>query len=355
MLAGRYEDACADYRRAEAETPHDDVVRRARLLRQLANALIRQLDFAKAEESFAAADRMLGHRPEADESAWWAEWVHLKTDLVYMYYRGNRVDDMLTLVAEARPVIEGLPYPELRAQFLFLLTMVELRRNRYVITEEMLRPAREAVVLAQRSDNLVGLQHTHWFLGFLHLWHGDIDEADYHLRTGMALADRTGEVLEQARTLAYVTVVARKRGQVEEVIELARRCEDLSRAADATDYVATSLANLAWASSRTGNCEDAVRLGLEALDLFAGRVEGGEDIPTVWLAIWPLVAALLALGRVQEALRQAHRLLAPGVMRMPPELESSVEKATDWAGRDLRDAKVRLQECIRIAERTGWL
>src|SRR5436305_1206896 len=74
-------------------------------------------------------------------------------------------------------------------------------------------------------------------LAFPLLWHGDLDEAEEHMKAALALTERTGDVSLQARCLTYLTILYRKRGQVEEARRSATRSLAVALAADMPEYV----------------------------------------------------------------------------------------------------------------------
>ena len=234
----------------------------ARLHRRTAKAWVAERRFAEAVEEFALAEQALGERPDETDLDWWREWVQIQADLTWLYYWDNRVDQMAQLVADVRPVVERVGTPRQRGAFFNALLLMQLRRTRYVVSDEMLEYGR-AYVAAQREVGDPGESGVaHFMNGFAHLWHGDLDAADAELQTALALATRTGDVTTQARCLTYLTVSSRKRGLVERVRHLAAQSLTAAAAAHMPEYTATAHANLAWADWRDAQlaeCEAKAR------------------------------------------------------------------------------------------------
>jgi eukaryotic-like serine/threonine-protein kinase len=128
-------------------------------------------------------------------------------------------------------------------------------------------------------------------LGFVLLWHGDLDEATAVLRESLAEAERRGDVATRSRALTYLMVAGRKRGDVEEVRKAVGPVIEAARDASLPEYEATAIANHAWIAWRRGNEEQAAADAHAALQTW-------ERLPCVtcstgwrsgpWLpSLWP--------------------------------------------------------------------
>lgn len=66
-------------------------------------------------------------------------------------------------------------------------------------------------------------------LGFLLLWHGDLEEAEEQLEASLAIVEPTGDIVLRARCLCYLDVAALRRHEVEKVRALVPRPWPLER------------------------------------------------------------------------------------------------------------------------------
>jgi hypothetical protein len=96
-------------------------------------------------------------------------------------------------------------------------------------------------------------------LGFVLLWHGDLDEATAVLRESLAEAERRGDVATRSRALTYLMVAGRKRGDVEEVRKAVGPVIEAARDASLPEYEATAIANHAWERRGLGATEQSFR------------------------------------------------------------------------------------------------
>ena len=196
----------------------------------------------------------------------------------------------------------------------------------------------------------------HFMNGCAHLWHGDLDTAHEELQAALSLARQTGDVTTQARCLTYLTVVFRKRGQVQEVRRLAAQSRAAAANAHMPEYTATAQANMAWAAwrdERLGDCESEACAALERWgDLPAGHASAAFQ----WTALWPLIGVCLAQGRTAEAAAHAGRLLDPALMRLPADIEDALGAALESRQHDdLVQTGALLQGALAQAQMTGWL
>ncbi|MEI6725172.1 MAG: adenylate/guanylate cyclase domain-containing protein, partial [Actinomycetes bacterium] len=244
--SGEHAPAREEFREALAVTVPADVVGRARLQRRTAKTFVAERRFAEAIDEFATAEKALGDSPGEGAVAWWQEWVQIQADLTWLYYWDNRVEQMAELVATVRPVVERVGTPRQRGAFFNALLLMELRRTRYVVSDEMLGYGNAYVAAQREVGDPTESGMAHFMNGFAHLWHGDLDTAEEELQTALGAAKRTGDVTTQARCLTYLTVTFRKRGNVEKVRYLAAQSLAAAAAAHMPEYTATAQANLAW-------------------------------------------------------------------------------------------------------------
>jgi tetratricopeptide (TPR) repeat protein len=354
--SGDHTPARAEFLEALAATPPTAILAQARLRRRTAKAWVAERRFGEAVEEFTLAEQALGERPDEAALDWWREWVQIQADLTWLYYWDNRVDQMAQLVADVRPVVERVGTPRQRGAFFNALLLMELRRTRYVVSDQMLDYGR-AYVDAQREVGDPGESGVaHFMNGFAHLWYGDLDAADTELQMALALATRTGDVTTQARCLTYLTVSSRKRGMVERVRHLAAQSVAAAAAAHMPEYTATAHANLAWADWRDAQFAECEAKASAALDEWRDLPTGHASAAFQWTALWPLIVVCLAEGRAGEAVGHAGELLAPELMRLPAEIEDLISSALDsWKRGEARKTTELLDGAVVQAQHTGWL
>ena len=355
-LTGRRPEAREEYAGATTLLAAGDQVAHARLRRLVATTHVGERDFPQALAEFAAAEEALGPPPPESDVAWWREWAQIQADHLWLCYWDNRAEEMAELVAETRPVVERVGTPAQRAAMYNALLLMELRRGRYVVSDEMLEYGRAYVAAQAEIGDPDESALAHFMNGFAHLWYGDLDTAQAELEEGLRLARHTGGVMTEARCLTYLTVERRKRGRVRAVRELAAQSAVAAVAAGMPEYTATAKANVAWADWRDGRLPECEAEARAALAQWGELPRGHASGAFKWTALWPLIAVCLAGGRTGDAAGFAAALLGPELMRLPASLESQLEDAVSaWRRGDETSTVELLQEALATARKTGWI
>jgi tetratricopeptide (TPR) repeat protein len=259
---------------------------------------------------------------------------------------------MTNLAEKVRPIIEKYGTPAQRATFLWSLVNTNLRRDRYVVSEETLALGQAALAINLASGTPSEIISAQFNLGFALLWYGDLDEAEKQLLTALSLAERTGDVWHYMPCLTYLTVTYRKQDQAEKVREYSSRSLTAATDAHRSIYIGAAKANLAWLAGREGNLTEAEALGQAAL-------KSWRQLPPVypfhWLTLWPLIGVALAQDQVSEAIDQARGLLELSQQRLPEALAAVVEEALQaWDASQPEMAKFHLNRALEIAQEMNY-
>ncbi len=353
---GEHVQARAEFTAAMASQPDDDAITTARLHRLTAKTWVAERRFDEAVREFTEAEQALGERTPESDIAWWQEWVEIQGDRTWLCYWDNRVEQMAQLVADVRPIVERVGTAMQRGAFFNALLLSELRRTRYVVSDDMLGHARAYVAAQQDVGDPGESAVAHFMSGFAHLWYGDLTTAERECQSGLVLAEQTGDVTTGARCLTYLTVAARKRGLTDQVRVLAAQSLTAAVAAHMPEYVATAQANLAWVAWREDRLDDCESKAHSALEQWAQLPAGHASAAFQWTALWPLIGVCLVQGRADDAMTHATELLAPTLMRLPAGIEERLSAAVECWERDDRAATADLlEEAFAEAGRAGWV
>jgi hypothetical protein len=169
------------------------------------------------------------------------------------------------------------------------------------------------------------LPAAHFQFGFILVLHGDLDRAEPELLAALGAAERTGDISLEARCLTYLTMVSRRRLQIETVQAYAESSLTVAEAAHMPDYIGAAKANQAWLAWRGGNLAQARALGQQALNEWAGSA---VVFASQWLALWPLLAVALAEHQNAAAIAHARALLDSRQNRPPEALQKALAEAS---------------------------
>ncbi len=350
VLTGQHEAGRDTYERAVVQVPKGDPIWQARLYRKAGNIWRDHGQHEEALRAYELAETALGQRPDQPVLEWQQEWIHIQLEHMESYYYAARLREIAELVEKVRPNVEQYGTSAQRMLFFTRLVQMHLRRDRYVVSEETLAHGRACLEAVHESGKLSQMADARFVLGFTQLWHGDLAEADKNLQTSLTLAERIGNVAFQARGLAYLTVVYRKRGQVEETHSYTLRSLEAATAAGMSIYIATSQANLAWVAWRDGNLPQAEENGRAALEMWP------PVYPFQWTALWPLIGVALVRDQVTETFAYARALLEPMQQRLPDALTKCLEAAIRAGEQEQPEtARKHLDQAIELAQEMRYL
>ncbi|MGD9049254.1 MAG: hypothetical protein PVF77_14445, partial [Anaerolineae bacterium] len=352
---GDHDQARLAYQGALAYVPGAERLRQAHLWRKMGNVWRLQRQYQKALKNYDFAETALGEQGPGSTPEWWQEWIQVQLERIWMHYWLGQWREMSEL-AQIRPLVEQHGTPTQCVGFFLALASMNNRRDHYLVSEETLEFCQIALAISQESEDPGEIAWARFMLGFGQLWHGDLDEAEQQMRAALALAEKTGDVVHQSRCLTYLTVLYRKRGELDIVRRHAAKSLEAATAAQMIEYRGTAKANLAWIAWQEGNLEQAEANGRAALRLWEQLPTAHSSCSFQWAALWPLVAAALARDRLSEACELARALLEPTQQRLPGPLEEAVEIAVATSQkRGPGAARPHLGHAIDLAHELGYL
>lgn len=348
-LSGRYAEARSAYDGSLGLIPKEDRLARAAMRLKIGNAWRDQYRYEEAFAEYAAAEAELNLTANEAVPDLWQAWVQIKMDQFQTHYWLAQIPEMFRLMEAIRPVIERHGSSGQRARIHQLMAIATLRRDRLVATDEHVGHARSYLAAVEASS----LPAAHFQLGYILLWHNDLEGAEAELLAALESAERTGDRSLEARCLTYLTILKRKCQQVEAVQSYVERSRQVALAVQMPDYMGVAEANLAWLAWRAGDPAEARAHGQKALEEWRRTpIAFGAQ----WTALWPLIGAALVAGQVPEALEHGRAVLDPLQQRSPEPLEAALEAAVRAGDpSDLAAAQAALEGALDSARALGYL
>jgi tetratricopeptide (TPR) repeat protein len=352
-LIARFDEARKAYQEALVQVSGSAHVQRAQLHRKIALTWKTQRNFDEGLHVYSLAETALEdgfgeHTPE-----WWQVWIDIQSDRIEICYWQARLDEMQDLIEKTQPVVEHHGTQIQRASFFQSLFMMNIRRERYLVSSKTLEYARLSLAARLELESQTAIAWARFNLGFAYLWHGDLDMAEEQLQVTKQISEQTGDMTLQSRNLTYLTVLARMRGQIEETRRIASLALAAATELQLPEYIAMAQANLAWVAWREGKHLDAYGEGLAALSLW-------RSLPTpymfLWAGLWLLISVELMRNRLTEATDHAHLLLDPQQSALPDALETLVKAGLQsWDVGQLEAARTHLCQATALAQKMGYL
>ncbi len=360
-LTGQQEEARAAYSQALVRLPPEERLHQTSIHRKVGKTWETHHQHEDALRAYDEAEASLGPAPEQVDgsvpgvSCWWHEWIQLQVDRHWTYYWMNLREEMDALVRKLRPVVETWGTPLQRARFFVSLLNTSFRQERYVVSAEVVEYGRMAVEAAEASGDAAQRVSTHFSYAFALLFHGDLDAAERESLAGLKLVEETGDLTQKSRLLTYLTLVYRKRGQLDRVREYSEQSLEVALAARMHDYIGAARANHAWVAWREQRVDDAEQEARKALECWS-TLSPRYPYPFQWLGLWVLLAVELQRHGMAEAVGHARALLDPTQQRLPASLATHLEATLDaWRQGRQDAAREYLEQSLTSARQQGFL
>jgi tetratricopeptide (TPR) repeat protein len=335
-LVGRFAEALERYETSLADEPPP--VDRARLQVRVAQVFEAERRWPKAYAALDAAEEELAVAPDnAVRSEAWAAIQVLRSNMAYWV---GDLSQMERAIETLRRHVAEHPSPALEYHILDQISLMQMRRDDYLVSDE-------TVALRRRILDLAGTEESRGWsmftLGFALLWHGAVEEASERLEQSVSAADSMGDVVLQSRCVTYLAIASRLLRDEDRVEELCTRGLTLHRDLSQNEYLGVDHANLAWLAWRSGRVEEAQREARTAIDLWGAY-------PIQWLARYPMMEALLKGDAVSLAVQEAAIMRQPRMQRLRRDIAEALDGAI--ASRDSHTARTNLERALSFAADT---
>jgi serine/threonine protein kinase len=351
-LVGEREAARKAFDDAQARVTRADRTTRARLFRKIGKTWETAHNDDEALRYYGIAQEELGQEPLTASPEVREEWIHIALDRLWGLYWLNRVTEMEKLVAELRPLIDDHGSPHQRVRFFQNQMQLNFRRDRYVVSEQTLGYAREALIACGNNPPSAELPLVQFGYGFALLFHNSRQAAEYELGTALQLAERAGDPALQVRSLAYLCLIARMRGDSERVEQLLVRTDELAKTVGTKEYVAMMHGNRAWLAVRGGDTKQALEQAQRALDIWAALT---LVFPFQWTALLPLLEAALKINDLSRAVQCVSLLCSSSQQYLPGLATDALNRAkSHWGSGNATEAQQALLSAIELLRATEY-
>jgi len=289
----------------------------------------------EALESYIAAEDLLDSIATREQE-WWERWIGLKLNQAHFYYMENEPTALERVIEELEPAVVLHGTAGQRLDLLHVRQQHRYRRERYALSEETEKLAREIYVLDLDSD----LAAADFTLGFCLLWREKLDEAETHFERGLEIARTRGAALVETRCLAYSLMARRKRNDVSSARV---RLAELEALDELHGYFGLVSAGAAWIAYRDGDFALATRRGEEALADWRSEGRTGHSV-FEWSARLPLLGVAVAQGDLDSAGEHARAMLDPSQQPLPAWLTRALEEG----------AEDSFASALELARRSGY-
>ncbi len=354
ITIGRYEEA--EEALAKAVRLTEELLVRSRLYRKTANSQQLRRRHDLAFETWQIGEKSLGETPADWPPTYWQEWIQIQLDKSWVLYWTNRLEKLDGLLKEIHPVVEErgtLPQKGLHYQRLVWLS---LRHDRFVLPDETIEYAKLSFETVRESGTLSQIAFAQFVLGltlYHHGWAGDFVEAEFHMKSTLALAQEIGDIVLQIRCLIHLSQNYLRHGDLDSAKTFIPQAMTLANKADILEYVLMGEGLQAWYAWRNNDFIESQRLGEHALDMAKDLPFGW---PGKWVVIFPLISIALMHNDTEKAIAYAELPLRPDQMRLQDDVTAVMQEAIDaWEDGRPDDARAVLEQALQLAQTFHYL
>jgi len=350
---GEFEAARQQFEDALHITNESDRLSRASLKRAIATTFERQHQHDVALQALGQAADLLtdGYNPE--DSGEMAEWISIRIEQMRIHYWQGNTDRISDLMGEVGDIVIEHGSPSQRQQFYEAVAGLENRLNRFASSAKAMDAARQALASVQDCDNLTGRARAMFGAGFAQMHDGEHTTAAELITQSLGLSRRCGDRTQQARCLAYLTVVYRKAGDLQKVEKYLSETLEICEALNMQEYVAVVLANRSWLAWKSGQQQEAVKLAEDALDNWRTH---SPRYPFKWLALMQLVDIEHGRANLDVAFEHTRALLDRTNAKLSGGVEEALEEAMAWyADGEKEKAAPGMAAALGYAKKAGYL
>jgi tetratricopeptide (TPR) repeat protein len=212
-------------------------------------------------------------------------------------YKLSSTPSAIALFSEALALTgrSSQPSDELRCRILRWRSRCHRRLRDWESAREDLE---EALRLAQQLGDDQALAHTYFQASLVAERRGKLEDARSYAERAKVLYERASDDLNVGRLLNNLGVFSFELGDPERAIDYLERARTTAEATGSDPDAGRAISSLAQVHLRTGNPQFAEVLARRALDLLAGRIDFLDEIGNAQLV---LGRALLAEGLLAEA------------------------------------------------------
>ena len=298
---------------------------------------------ARGEHALAATDAM--------GDAWVRARIDLRIQRAWYQYFSGEPEDPLELEAELRGDVERTGGPPQASALFGCLVALDWSQNRHFTSPTGRDWARLHWELVRHIPSPSVRGSALGMYGAALLFAREPARAEPKSRESLELARRANDPHMQSLTLCHLAVIARHRGDVDEVESMSSEIVRLSADQSWTELAGSACGNLAWVALMRGDDSAVETKGREGILLMSAV----PPFPMRWCARWPLLVLHLRRDQLLEAVADARDMLGPLRQAHPEKVDAHLEKGVRaWDDDDAGAARRELEAAAKLAALAGY-
>lgn len=284
-----------------------------------------------------------------------AEWIESHLAAMFIHYWSQETAEVLARGEIVRPYVFAAGTEAQRASYHFNLAAALMLHRRFVTGAEELDHISKAMQLYSDSGNVAKVSMCQFLRALILYFAGDLTPAEQSFSELLATAERNVTATLQLRSLTYVTLIARLKGEHNRVRRLAGSALSLAQEHGMREYEGTALANLAWLALDDGDASGCIDLARQARIAWA---DSPARCVYQWVAYIPWMAAQLETQASEgwTVLSElAAQVLHESQQLPPPALGNALERLRTVPTTEPREISKAVRRVVEEARSIRWL
>ena len=350
-LLARYDEAVASFRSILSLLPVDDRLAQARVRSVIGQVLADGHRYEDALVELEIARQSIGEQPTTAED--FEVWLAILLSTGSAYYWLADHERHFEMLHRAEPIVEEHATTKQRHDYYNSVRGALLRRDRFLISDELAQLDLMLFVADSESEDEEVRAWASFMHGFTRMWQRHLEEAEAFLRASLVTAERLGSAMLRSRTLTYLMVTARFRGDVESAAKMVASVRQAAQEAALPEYEAMASATAAWVAYRRREQETVRQEALHALEVWAVLP---NRYPLDWMSCFPLLGVAVRQRDGAQARRWTEMMLMEPQQPLPHQLATPLGKALDAVLEGRTDAAMtHFAEGLARAVELGYL
>lgn len=352
-LSGQLDSAINNYQISLESVAEGEPIRRANLYRKMANALMGKFCNDESAALFEKALNILGQEPPEQDPIWFRTWLDVQLDRLFVFYQLDRPLDIIKLADVIHPVLEEVGEPIDRIKYIAGVNGSNFRQQRFHnFTDDVLENELTALKYAEEIGEKRLICERKFRVGMIYLLNHELEQASFWLNDSLSMARKYELASKENQSLAYMTVLHRIQGDVEQVKIMLPSAIQSAKAMNNPNYIGTAFANQAWLAYRLGDLENGLTFAQSALDQW----ESTHTYPFQWTANLVILAISKDQGDLLSAVQASKMLIAEDQQLLPDDVDSALKKAImSWDEQHPEKTSYFLTQAIDKAQKIGYI
>ena len=274
----------------------------------------------------------------------------MKLDQCSSFYWTGQTEKLQRLIRESEEPITTYGTAAQKANYQHLILGLNFRLSMYQLNNKDIDVAQRALALSLATGNLQMIANSKFDLGFTYLWANEVDLAVRYLDDCLLEAERIGYKIIASRTITYLIIAYRRKGNVKKVETLLEAYLRSGKYTQIPEYVNYGFAHYMWMAWKGGDGAGVERHYSKLVDNWS------LFTPFRFLFVLPMAAYCFGKGEWERCVPLLNELIMPQQRTLEPELTGAVQRVQrEYEQGNTLAVQAGIKEILKLAEKYQYL